>query len=163
MSEFETSFACWQWQHVWRMVNPMPPGPAPTFAINDCITHKQQHALNDFVLDLVKSRDSCSNNNINNNNNNNIHSMTLPQCPDLNDLVDPALNDPDSALNDLDLARNDLDPPMMTHVRCGVISTCPCRPSLCSAVSLFGLTLMTSLALARAPSACGGGRVISHA
>src|SRR6218665_2555415 len=43
---------------------------------------------------------------------------------------------------------------------------CPfVRPSLCSAVPLFGLTLMTSLApqaLARAPSACGGGRVISH-
>src|SRR6218665_463824 len=47
------------------MVNPMP-RPAPTFAINDRITHKQQHAVNDFVLDLVKSRDSCNNNNNNN-------------------------------------------------------------------------------------------------
>ena len=76
MSEFETSFAYWHigTQYVWRGVNPMPPGPAPTFAFNDHITHKQQqHALNDFVLDLVKSRDSCNNNN---NNNNNIHSMT---------------------------------------------------------------------------------------
>src|SRR6218665_3766921 len=69
-------------QYVWRGVNPMPPAPTPTFAFNDCITHKhQQHALNDFVLDLVKSRDSCNNNNNNNsnnnnNNNNNIHSMT---------------------------------------------------------------------------------------
>src|SRR6218665_3496035 len=70
MSEFETSFACWQ--HVLRGVNPMP----PTFTFNDCITHKhQQHALNAFVLDLVKSRGLCNNNN-NNNNNNNIHSMT---------------------------------------------------------------------------------------
>src|SRR6218665_2663941 len=60
------------------------PQPSPTtFAFNDQNTHKhQQHALNDFVLDLVKSCDSC-NNNINNNNNNNnninnnnIHSMT---------------------------------------------------------------------------------------
>ena len=76
------------------------PCPAPTFAINDRITHKQQHALNDFVLDLVESRDSCNNNNNNsNNNNNNIHSMTWPQWPDLNDLIDPALNDPDIALN----------------------------------------------------------------
>jgi len=33
MSEFETSFACWQWQPVWRRVNPMP-RPAPTFAFN---------------------------------------------------------------------------------------------------------------------------------
>jgi len=50
------------------------PGPAPTLDINDRITHKQQQrALNDFVLDLVKSRDSYNNNN---NNNNNIHSMT---------------------------------------------------------------------------------------
>ena len=71
MSEFDTSFACWQWQNVWRRINPMP-RPAPTFAFNDQNTHRhQQHALNDFVLDLVKSRDSC-----NNNNNNNIHSMT---------------------------------------------------------------------------------------
>ena len=31
-------------------------------------------------------------------------------CPDLNDLIDPALNDADNALNDLDLALNDLDP-----------------------------------------------------
>jgi len=68
MCEFETSFACWQ--HVWRRVNPMP-RPAPTFVFNDQNTHKQQHALNAFVLDLVKSR-----NNNNNNNNNNIHSMT---------------------------------------------------------------------------------------
>jgi len=52
------------------------PAPPPTFAINDHITHKHQHALNDFVLDLVKSRDSCNNNNNNNNINNNIHSMT---------------------------------------------------------------------------------------
>src|SRR6218665_3063770 len=79
MSEFETSFACWQ--HVLRGVNPMPPAPAPTFAFNDCITHKhQQHALNAFVLDLVKSLGSCNNNNNNNNDNNNdnnnIHSMT---------------------------------------------------------------------------------------
>ena len=74
----------------------MPPALAPTFAFNDQNTHKhQQHALNDFVLDLVKSRDSC-NNNINNNNNNNIHSMTWP---DLNDLIYPALKDPDIALN----------------------------------------------------------------
>src|SRR6218665_3645889 len=74
MSEFETSFA--YWQHVWRGVSRMPPAPAPTFAFNDQNTHKhQQHELNAFVLDLVKSRDSCSNNN-NNNNNNNIHSMT---------------------------------------------------------------------------------------
>jgi len=28
MSEFETSFACWQWQRVWRRVNPML-RPAP--------------------------------------------------------------------------------------------------------------------------------------
>src|SRR6218665_2743215 len=78
MSEFETSFACWQ--HVLRGVNPMPPAPAPTFAFNDQNTHKhQQHALNAFVLDLVKSRGSSNNNNNNNNknnNNNNIHSMT---------------------------------------------------------------------------------------
>ena len=73
MSEFETSFACWQWQHMWRRVNPMP-RPAHTFAFNDHITHKHQHALNAFVLDLLKSRDSCNNNN--NNNNNNIHSVT---------------------------------------------------------------------------------------
>src|SRR6218665_1665649 len=57
-----------------------PRPPPPTFAFNECITHKhQQHALNAFVLDLVKSRDSCNNNNNNNNknnNNNNIHSMT---------------------------------------------------------------------------------------
>jgi len=84
--------------------------PAPTLVINDRITHKQQHALNDFVLDLLKSRDSC-------NNNNNLHSMTLPQWPDLNDLFDPALNDPDIALNDFDLALNDPDPPMITCVR----------------------------------------------
>src|SRR6218665_3825850 len=51
---------------------PCPRPRPPTFTFNDCITHKhQQHALNAFVLDLVKSRDSC-----NNNNNNNIHSMT---------------------------------------------------------------------------------------
>src|SRR6218665_2189446 len=59
------------------------PRPAHTFAFNDHITHKdQQHALNAFVLDLVKSRDSSNNNNINNNNNN-IHSMI--------DLNDPTL------------------------------------------------------------------------
>src|SRR6218665_3039099 len=68
-------------QYVWRGVNPMPrPPPSPTFTFNDCITHKhQQHALNAFVLDLVKSRGSSNNNNNNNNknnNNNNIHSMT---------------------------------------------------------------------------------------
>src|SRR6218665_3529214 len=37
-----------------------------------------------------------------------------------------------------------------------VISTCPGRPSLCSAVPLFGLTLMTSLAPRPRPRACGG-------
>src|SRR6218665_1274544 len=64
-------------QYVWRGVNPMPAAPCPTFAFNDQNTYKHQHALNAFVLDLVKSRDSCNNNNSNNNNNNNnIHSMT---------------------------------------------------------------------------------------
>src|SRR6218665_1151882 len=60
-----------------------PRPPPPTFAFNDQNTHKhKQHALNAFVLDLVKSHDSCNNNNNNNhnnnnnNNNNNIHSMT---------------------------------------------------------------------------------------
>src|SRR6218665_987303 len=55
-----------------------PRPPPPTFTFNDCITHKhQQHAINAFVLDLVKSRGYCNNNNNNNNkNNNNIHSMT---------------------------------------------------------------------------------------
>src|SRR6218665_3650948 len=83
MSEFETSFACWQ--HVLRGVNPMPAAPAPTFAFNDQNTHKhQQPALNAFVLDLVKSRDSCNNNNNNNNkNNNNIHSMTSLTLPSM--------------------------------------------------------------------------------
>src|SRR6218665_3883744 len=38
-----------------------------------------------------------------------------------------------------------------------VISTCPGRPSLCSAVPLFGLTLMTSLAPRPRPRACGRG------
>src|SRR6218665_3532952 len=59
-----------------------PRPPPPTFTFNDCITHKhQQHALNAFVLDLVKSCDSCNNNN--NNNNNNIHSMTSLTLPSM--------------------------------------------------------------------------------
>src|SRR6218665_2860803 len=75
MCEFETSFA--YWQHVWRGVSRMPPAPAPPFAFNDQNKHKhQQHALNAFVLDLVKSYCSTNNKNNNNNNHNNIHSMT---------------------------------------------------------------------------------------
>src|SRR6218665_715727 len=72
-------------QYVWRGVNPMPAAPCPTFAFNDQNTYKHQHALNAFVLDLVKSRDSCNNNNSNNNNNNNnnIHAMTSLTMPSL--------------------------------------------------------------------------------
>ena len=103
MSEFETSLACWQWHHVWRRVNPMP-RPAHTFAFNDQNTHKHQHALNDFVLDHVTHVITTTT------------IKTYTQSPDLNDLIDPALIDPDIAINDLDLALNDLDPPMMTRV-----------------------------------------------
>src|SRR6218665_2613199 len=45
MTEFETSFAASHWCRVWRRVNPMS-RPAPAFAINDHITHKQ-HALSE--------------------------------------------------------------------------------------------------------------------
>src|SRR6218665_2454294 len=97
---------------------PCPPAPAPTFAFNDGITHNHQHAFNNFVLDLVKSCDSCNNNNKKNKTHTRCRHRPSPHAPIFNALLAPALNDPDIALNDLDLALNDLDPPrVLKHAR----------------------------------------------
>src|SRR6218665_4159749 len=88
---------------------------------------------------------------------NNIHSMTLP---DLNDLIDPALNDPDIALNDLDLALNDLDLPRVVNTRAHTLITTPA--SFITLISPWGHKTRPCTIYFISINPCGVGGEINH-